>query len=176
MSLHDRRVEYTKNAIETSLVELLQHSDLMTITVKRLCEKAEINRSTFYIYYRNTSEVLENLERKMVGKIEDFIQSQLINKNSDPYTLYDYYMRFFKYVQENVKVTKILINSSVSESFEHDLTRLAEEISELHGSKLTNFQSTYIIFGTLAAVRMWFKENMQTPVEEISADLAKLTR
>lgn len=174
MRTQDRRVEYTKKAIETALIELLQHSDLMTITVKKLCEKAGINRSTFYIYYRNTSEVLEAMEQEMIAIIDNFIQTQLVDNHNQPLTMYDYYVRFFNYIKRYPKRSIILINSSVSEKFERDLARLANQISSLQGNELSNFQVTYIIFGTLAAVKMWFKEDMQTPVEQLSAELAQL--
>jgi len=47
----DRRVEYTKMVIRDSLIRLLKEKPIHKITVKEVCELADINRSTFYKYY-----------------------------------------------------------------------------------------------------------------------------
>ena len=43
----DPRIRYTRNIIQTSFLELLRQKPLENITVREICEKAEINRSTF---------------------------------------------------------------------------------------------------------------------------------
>ena len=48
----DPRVKRTKKMFKDALKELmLKHDDYMEITVKELCEKAELNRRTFYLHY-----------------------------------------------------------------------------------------------------------------------------
>lgn len=46
-----RRTRYTRLAMQDALVELLQDQPLGSITVKALCERADVNRSTFYAHY-----------------------------------------------------------------------------------------------------------------------------
>ena len=45
----DRRVKYTKMVLRESLIKLLQKKSISRITVKELCEMADINRATFFI-------------------------------------------------------------------------------------------------------------------------------
>ena len=47
----DRRTAYSKKVIRESLLELMQEKPLNKITVREICEKADVNRSTFYVYY-----------------------------------------------------------------------------------------------------------------------------
>src|SRR5699024_5578943 len=47
----DRRKQYTRKVLKESLIELLKNKPIATISVKALCEKADINRSTFYAHY-----------------------------------------------------------------------------------------------------------------------------
>lgn len=44
----NRRTLYTKKIIKESLIELLQTNDIHQITVTNICNKADINRGTFY--------------------------------------------------------------------------------------------------------------------------------
>ena len=47
----DRSVEYTKMVIQNSFTRLLKEKPINKITVKEICELADINRSTFYKYH-----------------------------------------------------------------------------------------------------------------------------
>ena len=47
----DRRILKTKRALRESLLYLLKEQPIQKISVSRLCEKSDINRSTFYTYY-----------------------------------------------------------------------------------------------------------------------------
>lgn len=55
----DRRVKYTKAALMESLLSLLREKPLEKITVKELCERADVNRSTFYVYYGSPQDLLD---------------------------------------------------------------------------------------------------------------------
>ena len=57
----DRRIRYTKMFLKDSLLELLQKKPLSRITVTELCQMAEINRSTYYVYYKDPLDQLESL-------------------------------------------------------------------------------------------------------------------
>lgn len=43
----NRRVKYTKRVIKEALIELMANRQVGEISVKKLCEKADVNRSTF---------------------------------------------------------------------------------------------------------------------------------
>lgn len=45
--------------MDKALLELLEKKDFSYITVKEICEKAEVNRSTFYLHYETIGDLLE---------------------------------------------------------------------------------------------------------------------
>ena len=49
----DARVRYTVHMIQNIFLELLKEKPVAKITVKEICERAEINRSTFYKHYQD---------------------------------------------------------------------------------------------------------------------------
>ena len=57
----DRRTIYTINAIKDAFVELERETTFEKITVKALCEKAEISRATFYLHYDSLNDVLDEV-------------------------------------------------------------------------------------------------------------------
>lgn len=49
----------TARIMDNALVDLLGKKDFSYITVKELCEKAGVNRSTFYLHYESMNDLLE---------------------------------------------------------------------------------------------------------------------
>lgn len=59
----DTRVQFTKNRLQEALLSLLQEKPIDRITVKELCDKADLNRSTFYLHYDSPHSLLKELEQ-----------------------------------------------------------------------------------------------------------------
>ncbi|KIR01861.1 Transcriptional regulator, TetR family [Lachnospiraceae bacterium TWA4] len=55
----DRRTLYTLAAIKDTFLELEKEFSFEKISVKKLCEKAEISRTTFYLHYDSIDDVLD---------------------------------------------------------------------------------------------------------------------
>ena len=53
--------KYFNTAIkmDKALIKLLDKKPFDYITVKEICQEAGVNRSTFYLHYENTVELLE---------------------------------------------------------------------------------------------------------------------
>ncbi|MCS0542790.1 TetR/AcrR family transcriptional regulator, partial [Aeromonas veronii] len=66
----DRRKQYTRMVLKGSLMKLLKEKPIATITVKEICEVADINRSTFYAHYSDQFDLLKKIEEEI---IEDMI-------------------------------------------------------------------------------------------------------
>ena len=65
----DRRVVKTKNAIFKAFVELLNEKDINQITITDVAKRANINRKTFYNYYSDINDVMEEIENLVVANV-----------------------------------------------------------------------------------------------------------
>lgn len=77
MNKIDPRVKRTKKLFKDALKELmLEHEDYMEINVKELCDRAEINRRTFYLHYESIDDVLaeihDDFSNEFVLKTKEF--------------------------------------------------------------------------------------------------------
>lgn len=77
----DARIRYTKGAIRTTFISLLKEKPIEKITVKEICEKADINRATFYRYYENPYDLLEKLEGETMDNLQERILKYKGTKN-----------------------------------------------------------------------------------------------
>ena len=58
----DRRSKYSIQAIRTALFRLLKEKELPSITVTEICRLADINRGTFYKYYKDVPDLYAQIE------------------------------------------------------------------------------------------------------------------
>ncbi len=57
----DRRTLYTINAIKDAFIDLEKEMNYEKISVKKLCERADISRATFYLHYDGIDDVLNEV-------------------------------------------------------------------------------------------------------------------
>ncbi|MGN0801798.1 MAG: TetR/AcrR family transcriptional regulator [Candidatus Faecivicinus sp.] len=72
----NQRVALTRRLLKEALTELLQKKSIRRITVVELCERAGINRSTFYTHYGCAQDVLREMEDDLIGELEAIWQRE----------------------------------------------------------------------------------------------------
>ena len=56
----DQRIRLSKQLLRNALLELLKEKHISKVSVREICERAQINRTTFYKYYGSQYELLED--------------------------------------------------------------------------------------------------------------------
>ncbi len=65
----DRRVRKTKKAILDVFFEMTKEKKLNEITIKELCAQADINKSTFYLHYRDIYDLASSIQDMFVADV-----------------------------------------------------------------------------------------------------------
>ena len=73
MQTTDRRTRKTKEALARIFIEQLKKHPIEKITVTELCNLADLNRSTFYLHYRDIYDLLEDVENDCLQEIDHLI-------------------------------------------------------------------------------------------------------
>lgn len=89
----DYRVRVTKMLIRKEFTELLKKKPIQEITVREICERTGINRSTFYNHYQDVYDLLEQIENEMLGELAENLKN-VVSEN-DPMN-----MELFKGISE----------------------------------------------------------------------------
>ena len=76
----DRRIAMTKRLLKAALIELLKEQDIYHISIRELCERADVNRTTFYKYYGSQFDLLTDMEKDML----DFIAKAIERHETEP--------------------------------------------------------------------------------------------
>ena len=65
----DLRIQKTLRNIRKAFIELAKEKPIDSITVKELCERALINKATFYLHFENLNELITIFEDEYVKDI-----------------------------------------------------------------------------------------------------------
>ena len=67
--MENRRSKMTKRLIKESLTELLETENLNSISVRMICERADLNRSTFYLHYETLDDLLSEFTEELMSSV-----------------------------------------------------------------------------------------------------------
>ena len=68
MNKNESKYFNTAIKMDEALITLLEKKDFEYITIKEICDTAGVNRSTFYLHYENTSDLLKETTRYIIDK------------------------------------------------------------------------------------------------------------
>jgi len=152
----DRRIRHTKERITSAMLKCLCQNKPGNITVKEICELADINRSTFYAHYKNPIELFEEIEREALEGIAS--QLKELKKNNPDYK--GFLVGILGYISEH-KETFLAIMKSESKIFEE------ANLSLIGGTKFDfshipsedmPYAEIFYINGMLSIVEKWLED------------------
>ena len=114
MNFDNPRVNRTKGYLKQALIELLKTTSFEKITIKAICEKAAVNRSTFYAYYSCPRDLIEEIEDDILMQLPEYSSS-----TRRPFI--ETFRPFIEYIRENGDTFRILLSSSADTSFGEQL-------------------------------------------------------
>ena len=165
MPKNDRRVRYTKQAIKDSLFDMLETIPVEQITVKALCEKAEINRATFYTHYETLSTLIEEVEYEECKQLFDLLDQFFIDSKRDDF--YHATKTMLQFLKDHRIMRKLFLHHKAEG---RGLSRLTwEHLKKTHGiltsSGLTDEQAywllAFVVYGMREVLRQWFDSDME---------------
>ena len=104
-----RNYQKTEKAIKESLIALYKEKkDINKITVKELCEVANISRSTFYLHYSDLISIFESVGDKFVESLKVMI---IELAKSAKFDFPPYIIKIFKMINESNELIRIGLSS-----------------------------------------------------------------
>lgn len=149
------------------------------ITVSDLSEKAQINRSTFYLHYSDVNAVIEDIENETEIQVCAFIDKIDINALYE--SAYATYTCIFDRLNENADFLNYILNSkSVIERLKEIITEktMRSAMRDFKGVKAEAliFPITFLVSGTVDCFVKWEQSDKSVPAEELIETLTSLTR
>ncbi len=172
--------------MDEALIELLGKKDFEYITVKEICDKAGVNRSTFYLHYENMTDLLEesvafihNRFMNYMSEIDEGKTDIALKdlKAADKENLYfftdKYLYPYLDYVKENkrtyvVAIKHVTLFQSV-DRYQELFGRVFSPVMEKFGIPVEkrNYMMMFYLNGIQAVVNEWIRTDCITPIDEV---------
>ena len=156
----DRRVRRTKKMLTQALMQLMQEKQIKEITVKELTDLADMNRGTFYLYYRDVYDMLEKLEDSMFEALDSIAalhETDAARQETKPILL-----DVFHFIEENQEIVRVLISPT---GFPY--AAAADKKNEAD----FDYRFSFVIYGAAGLIRAWVNRNCREPAVQM-AELA----
>ncbi|HBE04981.1 MAG TPA: TetR/AcrR family transcriptional regulator [Firmicutes bacterium] len=175
----DRRVKYTTYLLRESLISLMQTTPISKISVKRLCEGADINRSTFYAHYTDPYDLLQKLEQEVVAELNEYINSHETSRHSEMAT--QILKQVLEYAAKNSGLFKVLLGENSDAQFQEDIMALAQQkmIADVRNAqnldaRISEYLQCFIISGALKIIEKWLLDGMVETPQQMAELISKL--
>ena len=159
------RVIRTKGYLKEALIELLTTTSFENITIKAICQKAAVNRSTFYAYYTCPRDLIEEIEQDIISQLPDY-------KPTDQKPFFLSMKQLMEYIRKNRNTFYILLTSSADRSFgEQIIAAVMDKYDELANfSNIDDKEMSFIfvINGVVGIIREWIEKGFQMSVDRIT--------
>lgn len=169
MKNNTERISKTKQDLIDAFWCLYCEKRIEKITIKEITVKAGYNRSTFYEYFSDIYDVLDQIENSIIPNIHELPPSSILSENSEiPLDT------FLKLYEQNEKYYSVLLGDNGDPSFS---SKLKNAIKPLLKKALTpqvklndvefDFILEYILSSMISLMSYWFKNDKILPVEKL---------
>ena len=179
MDGESQRVTETKDRIRNAFFELYGEKKIDRISIKEITDKAQLNRGTFYVYYKDIYDLLEKTEdeliAELVSKLRDLIPRILREETLDPFLPpLEFYQRYSKFL-------KILLGVNGDPNFIHKIKgilkkTLREMLKNEHIPEVENMEyiMEFISSAQIGIISHWLANDMVLPINDLGEMIKKI--
>ncbi len=169
----NRRSKLTRRIFRDSLKELLLEKNFGRISVREICERADMNRSTFYAHYVDQSDLLRDVEDEFLSCLKDAICQ------TGSREFMERYLDFLQFICTNGKLFLLLTAQNMNVRFRD---RIIETVCTLLQSTGTanpddlffTQKISYAAAGSLLLIEKWVDGTTPAAVEDMAKLLLQL--
>ncbi len=173
----DRRRAYSINQIREAFLELLKKKTLEEITIGELCEKADVNRSTFYRNYTDIYALMESL-------VDECFQDLFVDPVAKAGLSGDFEASGYQFILEVCKTTEKKKSLYQQMLYGKASTTLSEKLTDamfalyhdahvrasgLRPSEETVLYYRYLASGMIGMWMQWLKDDCRIPKEKVAS-------
>ncbi len=171
---NNRRVRFTRSALREALIDLILEKPLVSITVKDICARADINRSTFYLHFKDVTDILRTTEDEIIEHTPTHKR-----KLRDLQEIEGFFTDFLEQIRNNLRIMKVIqvlcseqgdpyfVRKLQTMTYEAFLDgwdmHMMPEMSEQR--KLLVF--SYTISGMVSMLSTWATRAQDTPTDQV---------
>ena len=182
MTRSESKYYATAARMDEALLKLLEEKDFAYITVKEICEKAGVNRSTFYLHYETVSDLLAESARYIIGKLianmpqdtAEFFEKLQTRPLEELHLITPEYLTpYLNFVKEHSRIFRTAVEHSSVLGMDdvylalnhHVFTPILDRFHVPPSER--KYMMPFYIHGLIGIINEWLKEDCKDSVEHI---------
>ena len=172
----------TAARMDEAFLELLEKKDFTYITVKEICEKAGVNRSTFYLHYETVSDLLAESARYIIDQFVEAMPHDTAEFTSQIQTrpleeLYlitpEYLTPYLNYIKKHRRIFRTTLEQAsvlgMNDAYLSLNRHVFMPILNRYQVPLSSqkYMMPFYINGIMGIVNEWLKENCEDSIEHM---------
>ena len=162
-----RRVRMTKMLLKNALIDIMKNKSIHMVSIKEICEEADVNRSTFYRHYDTQYDLYDEI-------IED-IASDIGAIYKNDYTTVDFLAKVLEYMESKRETILVILSDngkvSMGEAFVLFTGRF---IDHNNTSELVTDVLEFIAAGLTSIIWSWLNKENRRPASDVARMLHNL--
>ncbi len=171
---NNRRVTMTKLILKESFLDMLETESLHQISIRALCENADINRSTFYKYYGSQYDLLTEMENDFLQEVDRHIYNAASAATDASTAFKIYILNILQVTKKNLRFCKLLLQRNIDPEFPKRLMyspTILEELNKYVAGSDNPVETSYfhdcILFGGYQMIKRWVEEDCVIPEQQM---------
>lgn len=162
----DRRVKMTKKILKESLIEIMHTKPIHEISIKKICEIADINRSTFYHHYQSPQELYDDIINDLSV---DF--NTILEKSKEKGALQTAVIaEMLTYVENRRELFLVILSDKGNIGIGEKLTKIMGKfIGADNGSEMVMYCAQFISAGVANILWLWLNNENRLPPKDVAA-------
>ncbi|MCL1859125.1 MAG: TetR/AcrR family transcriptional regulator [Oscillospiraceae bacterium] len=169
----DYRIRLTKQIIRQNLVPLMKKYHISRISIKMLCERAGINRSTFYSHYADIYDLLTQIQQEIITELSEHISGSAFSEQNK--LTVEALEQILNYAKSNAELFEVLLSDNGDFAFQREIMLLAQQktIQTLQDMKqlspnVSEYLQYFVVNGALSLIQKWLSDGAKESVPEMA--------
>lgn len=168
MQKENRRTKMTKMLFRTALVELMQEKSFSKITVKEICDRADLNRTTFYKHYNDQEDILDEIESDLIERSIAYMKN--VSREEGTVAMIEAYLH---YVKENAVLFRVMFSGLGNDNriFSYTsnvLQHLQSNLPDYGTPVQEHYILSFIMNGSFRIILTWIDSDFDIPERELA--------
>lgn len=156
----------SKNWLEEALLALLEEKKYESITIKEICEKADLSRQTFYQIFESKEEILSYHFSILFEEFARVLAEMEIR------TVFDISRQFFLFFYKHRDFVEILIANHLTymldQQFKIYLKKIDVFCLAVSDASHVDYITAYVVGALTQILLHWFEQGFDLSVDELS--------
>ena len=164
----DRRVTMTRRLLKDALIELLREQSIYQISIRELCQRADVNRTTFYKYYGSQFDLLSDIENDIIAFVDSTVKTHAASPEQIIKAL-------CVYLEDNLELARLIITNNIDPAFPQKLfsSEIVRDVvrknyAHTHDDTEVEYLYNFITYGAFRMLCLWLNKDKREPPETLA--------